>query len=138
MDFTDYKPTNELGKRAHEQYMKSLEDLKTQFRNNLFDIFDGRITFRQMEKIRSDSYRLSQFCEKYGLDNFAVGDGEVPKLLPEGILFKNAGAMLKELFSRLDEKNKELKTCSTWLKDQKFKSDVKIETFSFCCPFFVR
>ena len=124
MDFTGYVPTNEIGRRAHEQYMKSLEALKTQFRNNLFDLFDGKITKSQVEKIQKDSYRLSQFCEIFGIDKIYDEDGKAPRLLPDGKMFKNAGEMIKELFSRLEEKNKELNACSRRLSGQGFKSDV--------------
>ena len=116
--------------------MKSLEALKTQFRNNLFDLFDGKITKSQVEKIQKDSYRLSQFCEIFGIDKIYDEDGKAPRLLPDGKMFKNAGEMIKELFSRLDEKNKELNYCSRWLKDQGFKSNVKLFSL-FCYPSFL-
>lgn len=100
--------------------MKSLDLLKENFRDELFDIFDGKVTSKQAELIKpgNKSYRLAAFCEMFGMKNIAK-EGEAPKLLPKGMLFKSAGVMIGTLFTRLEEKNKELNTCSKWLRDMK-------------------
>lgn len=120
LGLTGYKLDTELKRRAHEQYMKSLDLLKDNFRDELFEMFDGKVTQKQAESIKTanKSYRLAAFCEMLGLKNIAK-EGEVPKLLPKGVLFKSAGVMIGALFTRLEEKSKELNTCSKWLRDMK-------------------
>lgn len=107
--------------------MKSIEYMKSFFADNLFDFFDGSITLKQKELIKTekDSNSLMTFCEMLGLKDSFEKDGERPRFLPEGKLFKETGMMIDKLFMRLEEKNEELCACSKWLSDHGFGADVK-------------
>ena len=133
MSCTGYEAKNNLQAKALEQYKNSLEELKGQYTSELFDIFSGNTTKRQMECIKTSekTIQLKEFCEMFGINEIVV-EGEKPKFLPEGKIFDKAGPMISELFTRLEEKNKELGVCSRWLKNLGFKQNVlSIKPLSF-------
>ena len=106
-------------------YTTSLEELKIQYINELFNAFDGNATKQQIEQIKTPEkiIQLRTFCETLGMNDITV-EGKRPKFLPDGKLFGKAGLMLNELFVRLEEKNKELGACSRWLRGLGFDSNV--------------